>query len=369
MKKQTLIYNEEVIEHKIDLFNRIEHILDTKFNEVPIDASTWLLFKEYFDMYRIRISRAYNSDNKNIYILLSDGRISTDINIDATFRSLIKTKDQLYNFLCELEMDHGIYNMLLEIYPSEEQNEIGELYIIKEIIYDLQDHPWIINNDVTNAVNDVFILFEPIFDTGQTFKFKGRIWYFIINSFIQKLFEGYELTTSYNSLDSVNTTIYIDHLSDDYKCVFKWHYPNEFFKTIDYLHSLLLYVQAHRQFYIFRSIVESIDIVNYFGCYIVDDEPLQLTVSVCYFGHNIIRALSKPYARAGKLKLYEPHYGLKITIDVETDDYNDSNTYHVACHMNEEEIHLRVNSIFRDQLLMVCKTLQMLTNKYVEYLI
>lgn len=188
MKKQTLIYNDEVIEHKIDLFNRIEHILDTKFNDVPIDASTWLLFKEYFDMYGLRISRAYNSDNKNIYILLSDGRISTDINIDDEFRSLIKTKDQLYNFLYELETDYGIYNMLLEICPSEEQNEIGELYIIKEIIYDLQDYPWTINNDVMNAVNAVSKHFKPIFNVKRIFK--GSIWSFISNAFIKKNIRG-----------------------------------------------------------------------------------------------------------------------------------------------------------------------------------
>ena len=355
---KTKLYNKKVIEHKIDLFNQIKKILDTKFNEVPIDASAWLLFKEYFDMYGLRISRAYNSDNKNIYILLSDGHISTDINIDDEFKTAIQTEKQLEDFLYRLESDHSIDNVVMRIHPSDEQYKIGELFVIKKILYTLYNYPWMVSDKYVKPADDILRYFKPIYNTGQFLDVCTS--QFIIDVFINKLFEDHKPTIT-NIIGGRSVTIHMDDLSDDCnEYIFAQYSDNTTgYDNLQFLYDLLVDINNRKMHYIYRSIVESLDLFYYHHAN--DDESIKIKIE---------------YAKAtDNIDLEHPSYNMygyatfscicnkgkfKVIFDSRS-TYNKPLDFHTRCH--DYNSPLLPNRVYR-MIFEICETLNVLVNKY-----
>lgn len=185
--------------------------------------------------------------------------------------------------------------------------------------------------------------------------------YHFIRAFINKLFEDYKPTIT-NTINSISITINMDNLSDafnEYKFIYNFNFPTAY----DYLHllyDLLVDINNRKMHYIYRSIVESLDLSRYHNT--DDDKSIEIKIEYAKASDNI--DLEHPLYTSYGYTTFDCVCNkgkFKVVFDSKS-TYNKPLDFHTRCREYNTPL-LLPNHVYR-MTFEIGETLNILVNKY-----
>lgn len=280
------LYNEKIIEKKVQLFDRIEKILNTNFIHEELDRSVEVLFEEYLKM-------------------------------------------------CNLEKVTVGY--ITNGYKHEETHRIFN----DDVMYLYRHFNKHLHGNITT--NHMLCHFS--------------------NIFINKLFEGYKPAIT-NTINSRSVTIHMDDISDnrnEYKFIRNFNNPTVC-DDLYFLYDLLMDINDRRMYYIYRGIIESLNLSYYYNDN--DDKSIKIEIEHVTATDNInFERLS--YTTYGMTTLNcECNKGRFKAVFDSKSTYNKPLDFHTRCR-EYNNLLLLPHHVYR-MIFEIGETISVLVNKYKE---
>lgn len=260
------LYNEKIIEKKVRLFDKIEKILNTNFIHEELDKSVIILFKEYLEMWELRIDMSYSHPG-GIDMVTLGTNVSKDICDEIEKELAIYTADG-HEYINEIMPSGSFGCVIFEFTNDDYINNGGIYYVMRKILHFLVYNNWA--NDILSAkahrefkdnMMNLYRLFDEYQDRNVSM---NHMLHLFTHMFIDKLFEDYELTITDNT-NGGSVIIRMDNLSDnrnEYKFICNFNNPTVC-DDLYFLYNLLMDINDRRMYYIYRGIIESLNLSYY----------------------------------------------------------------------------------------------------------
>lgn len=362
---KTIPYNEKIIEKKVLLFDRIEKILNTNFIHEELDRSVIILFNEYLEMWGLRIDINYSYPD-GIDMVTLGTNVSKDICDEIEKELAIYTADG-HEYINEIMPSGSFGCAIFEFTNDDCIDNVDIYYVIQKILHFLDYTDWVRgilpakeHREFKDDIMRLYHLFNKYLRSDITM---NHMLCHLTNIFINKLFEGYKPAIT-NTIDSKSVTIHMDDISDNRnKCKFIRKFDNPtVYDDLYFLYDLLMGINDRRMYYIYRGIIESLNLSYYYNDN--DDKSIKIEIEHVTATDNInFECLS--YTTYGMTTLNcECNKGRFKAVFDSKSTYNKPLDFHTRCREYNNPL-LLPHHVYRI-IFEIGETINVLVNKYRE---